>query len=238
MFIQEIILDGFKSYATRTVVSGFDPMFNAITGLNGSGKSNILDSICFVLGISNLQQVRVGNLSELVYKQGQAGVTKATVTIVFNNSDPTTCLNDVIRAHTTGSGAGAESDVAAGIAREELLARFFNQFENLRSTFVRDGGFGAFVREYTDSWLHSGQEVMVEQAVVGETAGASSASEPVLRPARIVGISEGGNLTVQFVDTNGAAAAAGPVEEVIPDTTSLDMLQGLVTRKRTPAPSQ
>jgi structural maintenance of chromosome 2 len=90
MFIQEIILDGFKSYATRTVVSGFDPMFNAITGLNGSGKSNILDSICFVLGISNLQQVRVGNLSELVYKQGQAGVTKATVTIVFNNSDPTT----------------------------------------------------------------------------------------------------------------------------------------------------
>ena len=32
-------------------------------------------------------QVRVGNLQELVYKQGQAGVTKATVTINFNNSD-------------------------------------------------------------------------------------------------------------------------------------------------------
>eukprot|EP00913_Durusdinium_trenchii_P020930 g19666.t1 len=61
--------------------------FNAITGLNGSGKSNILDAICFVLGISNLTQVRVGNLSELVYKQGQAGVTKASVTIVFNNED-------------------------------------------------------------------------------------------------------------------------------------------------------
>ena len=59
----------------------------AIGGLNGSGKSNILDAICFVLGISNLTQVRVGNLSELVYKQGQAGVTKASVTIVFNNED-------------------------------------------------------------------------------------------------------------------------------------------------------
>ena len=58
MFISEVIIDGFKSYATRTVVSGFDPQFNAITGLNGSGKSNILDSICFVLGISNLSQVR------------------------------------------------------------------------------------------------------------------------------------------------------------------------------------
>ncbi len=58
MHLIEIILDGFKSYATRTVISGFDPEFNAITGLNGSGKSNVLDSICFVLGISNLTQAR------------------------------------------------------------------------------------------------------------------------------------------------------------------------------------
>mmetsp|Transcript_4456 Transcript_4456/g.19099 ORF Transcript_4456/g.19099 Transcript_4456/m.19099 type:complete len:930 (-) Transcript_4456:1250-4039(-) len=87
MYIEEVIVDGFKSYASRTVVSGFDPSFNAITGLNGSGKSNILDSICFVLGISNLSQVRVGNLQELVYKGGQAGISKATVSIIFNNND-------------------------------------------------------------------------------------------------------------------------------------------------------
>ncbi|KAM7272810.1 hypothetical protein ACFE04_027474 [Oxalis oulophora] len=87
MYVKEVILEGFKSYATRTVVPGFDPFFNAITGLNGSGKSNILDSICFVLGITNLQQVRASNLQELVYKHGQAGITKATVSIVFDNSD-------------------------------------------------------------------------------------------------------------------------------------------------------
>jgi len=87
MHIHQVVIDGFKSYARRTVVEGFDPHFNAITGLNGSGKSNILDSICFVLGITNLSQVRAGNLSELVYKQGQAGVTKASVTVVFNNED-------------------------------------------------------------------------------------------------------------------------------------------------------
>lgn len=69
------------------IFHSFDPHFNAITGLNGSGKSNILDSICFVLGITNLSQVRAGNLSELVYKQGQAGVQKAVVTLVFNNED-------------------------------------------------------------------------------------------------------------------------------------------------------
>lgn len=87
MYIKEICLEGFKSYATRTTVTNFDPLFNAITGYNGSGKSNILDSICFVMGITNLQQVRVANLQELVYKQGQAGVTKATVSILFSNSD-------------------------------------------------------------------------------------------------------------------------------------------------------
>ena len=58
--------------------------------MNGSGKSNILDAICFVLGITNLSQVRAGSLSELVYKQGQAGVNKATVTIVFNNKEEAT----------------------------------------------------------------------------------------------------------------------------------------------------
>lgn len=87
MYIKQVVLDGFKSYAQRTEIQGFDPEFNAITGLNGSGKSNILDAICFLLGISNLSQVRAGSLQELVYKGGQAGVTKATVTITFDNRD-------------------------------------------------------------------------------------------------------------------------------------------------------
>uniref|UniRef100_A0A6Q2YST3 Structural maintenance of chromosomes protein 2 n=1 Tax=Esox lucius TaxID=8010 RepID=A0A6Q2YST3_ESOLU len=87
MHIKSIILEGFKSYAQRTEINGFDPLFNAITGLNGSGKSNILDSICFLLGISNLSQVRAANLQDLVYKNGQAGITKATVSITFDNSN-------------------------------------------------------------------------------------------------------------------------------------------------------
>ncbi len=82
-----LMIIAFCSFQFLTCPPRFDPHFNAITGLNGSGKSNILDSICFVLGITNLSQVRAGNLSELVYKQGQAGVNKASVTIVFDNED-------------------------------------------------------------------------------------------------------------------------------------------------------
>jgi structural maintenance of chromosome 2 len=87
MHLEELIIEGFKSYVSRTHITGWDREFNAITGLNGSGKSNILDAICFVLGITNLSQVRASNLQDLIYKRGQAGVTKASVTIVFNNQD-------------------------------------------------------------------------------------------------------------------------------------------------------
>lgn len=111
------MLKGFKSYPVRTQITGWDSSFNAITGLNGSGKSNILDAICFVLGITNMSQVsvllpfiyslslsfnfgirwmwnlpislqmRAQNQQDLIYKRGQAGITKASVTIVFDNSD-------------------------------------------------------------------------------------------------------------------------------------------------------
>ena len=104
MRVVEIVIDGFKSYAVRTVISGWDESFNSITGLNGSGKSNILDAICFVLGITSMSTVRAQNiqasrllkyclfwqrsyLQDLIYKRGQAGVTKASVTIVFDNRD-------------------------------------------------------------------------------------------------------------------------------------------------------
>lgn len=85
MKIEEVIIDGFKSYATRTVISKWDGQFNAVTGLNGSGKSNILDAICFVLGITTISSLRASNLQDLIYKRGQAGVTKASVTIIFSN---------------------------------------------------------------------------------------------------------------------------------------------------------
>lgn len=87
MRVKELIIDGFKSYSTRTVITDWDPQFNAITGLNGSGKSNILDAICFVLGITKTQDLRAQNPIDLIYKKGQAGITKASVTLTFDNTD-------------------------------------------------------------------------------------------------------------------------------------------------------
>jgi len=87
MYLKEIVIDGFKSYSTRTIIKDFDPQFNAITGLNGSGKSNILDAICFVMGICALKHIRVEKKKELIYKGGTAGVLKASVTLIFDNTN-------------------------------------------------------------------------------------------------------------------------------------------------------
>ena len=89
MHIKEIIIDGFKSYANKTSILGLDRHFNAITGFNGSGKSNIFDALCFVMGISSLANVRAANLQDLIYKKGLAGIDKASVTVIFENTDKT-----------------------------------------------------------------------------------------------------------------------------------------------------
>ena len=100
MFIKKIILDGFKSYGKRVEINGFDESFNAITGFNGSGKSNILDAICFVLGLNKLEMARCHTLNDLIYKNGHAGVTTALVTIEIDNSDNKFCQAEYRNAKT------------------------------------------------------------------------------------------------------------------------------------------
>lgn len=87
MHIKSLVIDGFKSYGKRVELKDFDPEFNAITGLNGSGKSNILDAICFTLGISTMNTIRAASIQDVIYKSGQAGVQTATVSIKFDNLD-------------------------------------------------------------------------------------------------------------------------------------------------------
>lgn len=96
MQIKEIIIDGFKSYKSKVHIGQFDKYFNAITGLNGSGKSNIFDAICFVMGISSLSHMRASNLQELIFQNGKAEVKKANVSIIFTNSSNILDLGDEI----------------------------------------------------------------------------------------------------------------------------------------------
>ena len=81
MIIDKLEIEGFKSYKTKTVLKDFDNNFNAITGENGSGKSNILDSICFVLGLSYTELIRISKIQELIYFDGISKLNDAKITL-------------------------------------------------------------------------------------------------------------------------------------------------------------
>ncbi|KAI5170858.1 structural maintenance of chromosome 2 [Nematocida sp. LUAm3] len=85
MHLKEIELERFKSYE-KTKISGLDRRFTAITGLNGTGKSNILDGICFVLGIDSPRMLRSASIKDLLFKGGKGG-GEGKVTLVFDNKE-------------------------------------------------------------------------------------------------------------------------------------------------------
>lgn len=84
MHLTEVIVNGFKSFGQRTVISGFDAGVNMITGLNGSGKSVLLESIGFVFGVS-AESLGARNLSDVIHRDGQQVLRQAGVVLVFDN---------------------------------------------------------------------------------------------------------------------------------------------------------
>ena len=60
MYIKEIKLSGFKSFADKTTIE-LDKTFTGIVGPNGSGKSNIVDAIKWVLGEQSVKTLRGSN---------------------------------------------------------------------------------------------------------------------------------------------------------------------------------
>ncbi|MCK4885043.1 AAA family ATPase, partial [Candidatus Bathyarchaeota archaeon] len=90
-YIKKIELKGFKSFGPKTATVTLDRGFTAITGPNGSGKTNIADAILFGLGELSVRRMRAASLSKLVYHgYPELQVKKAKtakVVIQFDNSD-------------------------------------------------------------------------------------------------------------------------------------------------------
>ena len=91
MYIKEIRLHGFKSFADKTVIE-LDQSFTGIVGPNGSGKSNIVDAIRWVLGEQSIKTLRgSNNMADVVFTGSSSRNPSnfASVMIVFDNSDKT-----------------------------------------------------------------------------------------------------------------------------------------------------
>jgi chromosome segregation protein len=90
-YIKRIELKGFKSFGPQTVKVNLDRGFTAITGPNGSGKTNIMDSLLFCLGELSTRRLRAENAAKLIFhgseKSGLEKSKMAKVIIQFDNAD-------------------------------------------------------------------------------------------------------------------------------------------------------
>ena len=90
-YIKKIELKGFKSFGPQTVKVNLDKGFTAITGPNGSGKTNIMDALLFSLGELSTKRLRAENSAKLIFhgsdKAGQEKAKMAKVVVQFDNSD-------------------------------------------------------------------------------------------------------------------------------------------------------
>lgn len=92
-YIKKIELKGFKSFGPQTVKVNLDKGFTAITGPNGSGKTNIMDALLFSLGELSTKRLRAENSAKLIFhgseKAGQDKAKMAKVVVQFDNTDGT-----------------------------------------------------------------------------------------------------------------------------------------------------
>lgn len=87
MRLKNLEIKGFKSFADKTVVN-FDHGITGVIGPNGCGKSNIVDSIRWVIGEQKISQLRSENLESLVFNgsKNRSASGLAEVSLTFENT--------------------------------------------------------------------------------------------------------------------------------------------------------
>ncbi|MGX7073686.1 chromosome segregation protein SMC [Falseniella ignava] len=88
MYLKEIEIQGFKSFADKTEVV-FDQGVTAVVGPNGSGKSNITESLRWALGESSVKSLRGGKMPDVIFAgtESRKPLNYASVVVTLDNED-------------------------------------------------------------------------------------------------------------------------------------------------------
>lgn len=88
MYLKEIEIQGFKSFADKTKVV-FDQGVTAVVGPNGSGKSNITESLRWALGESSVKSLRGGKMPDVIFAgtESRKPLNYASVVVTLGNHD-------------------------------------------------------------------------------------------------------------------------------------------------------
>ena len=90
MYLKRLEMQGFKSFADKTVLE-FMPGITTVIGPNGSGKSNIADSIRWILGEQSMKSLRGTKTQDIIFAgtQNRKSLGFAEASLVFDNTDGT-----------------------------------------------------------------------------------------------------------------------------------------------------
>lgn len=172
------------------------------------------------------QAVKIGGILVTSQMEGSEFVMVVGTGINLTNSEPTTCIADLIKQHNA---TNADLTPLTVPSPAQLLATILTNFDLLYHVF-NSGGFAPLLPEYLESWLHTGQILTID------TSAADTVSAKPSEPARVLvtGVTtDYGLLKGVRVEASGRPISGPNVNvELQPDGNSLDLMNGMIMRKK------
>ena len=129
MYLKNLTLRGFKSFASATTLA-LQPGITCVVGTNGSGKSNVVAALAWVIGAQGARALRGGQMADVIFAgtSGRAALGRAQVDLTIDNTDGLLDIeySEVTISRTLFRGGGSEYSINGTPARlldvQELLS--------------------------------------------------------------------------------------------------------------------
>ncbi|TPF97726.1 chromosome segregation protein SMC [Bifidobacterium sp. UTCIF-39] len=129
MYLKELTLKGFKSFASATTLR-FEPGITAVVGPNGSGKSNIVDALTWVMGEQGAKNLRGTSMEDVIFAgtSSRPALGRAQVSLTIDNTDRVLDIDytEVTISRTMFRGGGSAYEINGTPCRlldiQELLS--------------------------------------------------------------------------------------------------------------------
>lgn len=176
----------------------------AVKRLTGNNK-NIKLGIKWPNDLYVNGSVKIGGIVVTSTTMGDLACVNVGLGVNLSNTNPTTCINQVIQDENQKTGANIPE-----ITHEKFFAQVFNETEKLINRF-QIGDVDYFFDYYYEYWLHNDCTVTI------------TSKDGKSQKVRVVGIDDSGFLRVRKLD--------GKITTVQPDGNSFDMMKGLIYPK-------